>query len=92
MTLQSLRSFGKSTTGGRSLWALGWQLTRPFVTSVIIGAKSREQLLDNLAAADLVLAPEHVRQLDDASALPNEYPGWMLAWQNRDPRGVVNKA
>lgn len=69
--------------------ALAWQLTRPFVTSVIIGAKTREQLLDNLAAAKVSLDPEHVRSLDDASALPSEYPGWMLDWQNRDKRGVV---
>ena len=90
--LSALREVAGASGHSVARVALGWQLTRPFVTSVIIGAKSREQLLDNLAAADLVLAPEHVRQLDDASALPNEYPGWMLAWQNRDPRGVVNKA
>ncbi|MEO8177345.1 MAG: aldo/keto reductase [Deltaproteobacteria bacterium] len=71
--------------------ALAWQLTRPFVTSVIIGAKTRDQLVDNLAAVDAGLSPEHLRLLDEASALPNEYPGWMLAWQNRDPRGVMPK-
>jgi aryl-alcohol dehydrogenase-like predicted oxidoreductase len=71
--------------------ALGWQLTRPFVTSVIIGAKTREQLLDNLAAAELVLSADQVHRLDEASQLPSEYPGWMLDWQNREPRGVVQK-
>ena len=64
--------------------ALAWLLTRPFVTSVIIGAKTRDQLLDNLAASDIQLAPEHVTQLDAASALPPEYPGWMIDWQNRE--------
>jgi aryl-alcohol dehydrogenase-like predicted oxidoreductase len=90
--LSALREVAAASGNSVARVALGWQLTRPFVTSVIIGAKTREQLLDNLAATDLVLAPEHIRQLDDASALPNEYPGWMLAWQNRDPRGVVTKA
>ena len=71
--------------------ALAWQLTRPFVTSVIIGAKSREQLQDNIAATELVLSPEQVKRLDEASALPSEYPGWMLDWQNREPRGTVQK-
>jgi len=71
--------------------ALAWHLTRPFVTSVILGAKTREQLVDNLAAADLKLAPEHVKLLDEASALPPEYPGWMLGFQNREPRGVPAK-
>jgi hypothetical protein len=32
-----------------------------------------------------------VKALDEASALPPEYPGWMLDWQNRDPRGVQQK-
>jgi hypothetical protein len=52
-------------------------LTRPFVSSVIIGAKTREQLKDNLAATDVRLSPEHVQKLDAASTLPLEYPGWM---------------
>ena len=71
--------------------ALAWQLTRPFVTSVIIGAKSREQLVDNLAAVDVKLPAEHVQKLDEASALPKEYPGWMLEFQNREPRGFPAK-
>jgi aryl-alcohol dehydrogenase-like predicted oxidoreductase len=70
--------------------ALAWCLTRPFVTSVIIGAKRQEQLVDNLAAVDVKIAPEHLELLDEASALPSEYPGWMVEWQNRDPRGVAN--
>ena len=64
--------------------ALAWLLTRRHVTSVIIGAKTREQLLDNLAASDVRLTPEQIAELDLASALPPEYPGWMVAWQNRE--------
>ncbi|MCX7010357.1 MAG: aldo/keto reductase [Kiritimatiellaeota bacterium] len=64
--------------------ALAWLLTRSFVTSVIIGAKTREQLQDNLEASDVRLTPEQITELDAASALPPEYPGWMVAWQNRD--------
>ena len=66
--------------------ALAWLLTRPFVTSIILGAKTREQLVDNLAAGDIVLSPEHVAKLDAASALPPEYPGWMVSRQDRDRR------
>ncbi|MGC1455910.1 MAG: aldo/keto reductase [Nitrospirota bacterium] len=66
--------------------ALSWLLTRPFVTSVIIGAKTREQLIDNLGASDVQLAPEHVAQLDSASALPSEYPGWMVERQSKGRR------
>jgi len=66
--------------------ALAWLLTRRFVTSVIIGAKTMEQLRDNLAASDLQLSAEQVAALDAASALPPEYPGWMVAFQHRDRR------
>jgi diketogulonate reductase-like aldo/keto reductase len=41
----------------------------------------REQLEDNLAAANLKLTQEEIRKLDDVSALPPEYPGWMVGWQ-----------
>jgi len=88
--LSALRKVAEATGASVARVALAWQLTRPFVTSVIIGAKRREQLVDNLAAVDLALAPEHVTLLDEASALPLEYPGWMVEFQNaRDPRGVA---
>ena len=61
--------------------ALGWLLQRKGVMSVIVGAKTLEQLDDNLAAADLRLSPAEVEALDLASAPKPEYPGWMLARQ-----------
>jgi aryl-alcohol dehydrogenase-like predicted oxidoreductase len=88
--LVPLRKVAAETGHSVARVALAWHLTRPFVTSVIIGAKTREQLTDNLAAADLTLAPEHVKLLDEASALPAEYPGWMVDWQNREPRVPPN--
>ena len=59
--------------------ALAWLLQRKGVMSVIIGAKTVEQLDDNLAATELTLTPEEIAKLDEASALTREYPGWMLA-------------
>jgi aryl-alcohol dehydrogenase-like predicted oxidoreductase len=61
--------------------SLAWLLSKPFVTSVIIGAKRPDQLEDNLAAVDLKLSEEQLKQLDEVSALPPEYPGWMLPFQ-----------
>src|SRR5262245_16870232 len=58
--------------------ALAWLLHQPHVTSVIIGAKTRAQLDDNLAAADLELSAEELAAIDKVSALQPEYPGWML--------------
>jgi diketogulonate reductase-like aldo/keto reductase len=57
-------------------------ITRPVVTSVIIGAKRLDQLKDNLAAVELNLTDDEIKQLDEVSALPPEYPGWMLPRQN----------
>jgi aryl-alcohol dehydrogenase-like predicted oxidoreductase len=70
--------------------ALAWVLSRQAVTSVIIGAKRLGQLEDNLAAADLVLGAEELARLDAVSALPPEYPGWMMAAMGADRMGPVN--
>jgi aryl-alcohol dehydrogenase-like predicted oxidoreductase len=61
--------------------ALAWLLSRPQVTTVIMGAKTPEQLEDNLGATQLSLTTEELKALEDVSALPPEYPGWMLARQ-----------
>jgi aryl-alcohol dehydrogenase-like predicted oxidoreductase len=61
--------------------ALAWLLQRNGVMSVIIGAKTIQQLDDNIAAADLTLSAEEIATLDAVSALKPEYPGWMLARQ-----------
>jgi aryl-alcohol dehydrogenase-like predicted oxidoreductase len=64
--------------------SLAWLLTKPVVTSVILGAKRLDQLQDNLAAAELKLTKEEIKQLDEVSTLPPEYPGWMLSTQSAD--------
>ena len=61
--------------------ALAWLLARKGVMSVIIGAKTVEQLDDNLAATALKLTAEDFATLDAVSALAPEYPGWMLERQ-----------
>ena len=61
--------------------ALAWLLSRPQVSTVIVGAKTPEQLEDNLGATKLELSAEELAVLDQVSALPAEYPGWMLARQ-----------
>jgi len=68
--------------------ALSWLLRQKCVMSVIIGAKTPEQLADNIAAADLDLAAEDLAALDQASALKPEYPRWMIDRQsaNRLPQ------
>ncbi|WP_448951248.1 aldo/keto reductase [Labrys neptuniae] len=62
--------------------ALAFVLHQRFVMSVIIGAKTNEQLDDNLAATEVVLSAEELARLDAVSALPREYPGWMIERQS----------
>lgn len=71
--------------------ALAWLLHRPGVASVIVGAKTADQLNDNIAATDLRLSEAELAALEEASRLPPEYPGWMFDRQNRDrfPGGAI---
>jgi aryl-alcohol dehydrogenase-like predicted oxidoreductase len=59
--------------------ALAYTIGKPGITSVIAGARTEEQLADNLAAADLVLSAEQVERLDQVSAQPLLYPHWHQA-------------
>lgn len=61
--------------------ALAWLLHQPAVTTVIVGAKRIEQLQDNINATAVRLTDDELAALDRVSALPPEYPGWMLERQ-----------
>jgi aryl-alcohol dehydrogenase-like predicted oxidoreductase len=56
--------------------ALAWLLARPGVTSVVVGARTEEQLADNLAAASLELSAEERERLEQVSRPPLIYPFW----------------
>jgi aryl-alcohol dehydrogenase-like predicted oxidoreductase len=56
--------------------ALAWLLGRTGVTSLVIGARTDEQLADNLAAAGLELAADERARLDELSEPPLLYPYW----------------
>src|SRR5271156_952703 len=64
--------------------ALAWTLGRPAVTSLVIGARTGDQLADNLEAADLTLTADERARLDKASAPPLIYPFWHQAKTARD--------
>jgi aryl-alcohol dehydrogenase-like predicted oxidoreductase len=59
--------------------ALAWLLGRPGVASLIVGARTEEQLADNLAAAELELSDDERERLDAISAPPLLYPYWHQA-------------
>lgn len=56
--------------------AVNWVLAKPGITSAIVGARTDEQLSDNLAAAEWSLDAQEVDRLDRASAVRVPYPMW----------------
>jgi aryl-alcohol dehydrogenase-like predicted oxidoreductase len=56
--------------------ALAWQFQQPAVTAAIVGARSEEQLAENVKSVALDLTPEDLQQIDAVSRLPSEYPQW----------------
>jgi aryl-alcohol dehydrogenase-like predicted oxidoreductase len=71
--------------------AIAWLLHQPVVTSVIVGAKRNEQLLDNIAATGVTLSTDELATIDEVSRLPREYPGWMLERQGEYRAGQLNQ-
>jgi aryl-alcohol dehydrogenase-like predicted oxidoreductase len=59
--------------------ALAWTLGRPGISTVVVGARTEEQLADNLGAADLELEPDERARLDEVSAPRLMYPYWHQA-------------
>ena len=94
--LDALGTIAAKREVGVARIALAWVADRPAVSSVILGARTLEQLTDNLAAADLVLTAEEYETLDAVSdPEPADYPyGRFGAFQRTRPltggRGELN--
>jgi len=84
-----MREIGNAKGASVAQVALAWLLHQPQVTSVIVGAKRPDQLADNIAATQLKLSPDELAKIDAVSALPKEYPGWMLERQGEVRRGQL---
>jgi aryl-alcohol dehydrogenase-like predicted oxidoreductase len=87
--IEAMQPIAKAHNVSVARVAISWLLHKAPVTSVIIGAKTVEQLNDNMAAVDLQLTPEQMATLDKVSALPSEYPGWMVDRLSADRLGLV---
>lgn len=85
--LEAMRPIAKAHGASVARVALAWLLAQKHVTSVLIGAKSTDQLKDNIAATELTLSGEELEALNKVSALPMEYPGWMIARQSQNRMG-----
>ena len=82
--VEIMREIGERHGASVARVALAYVLGKSFVMSVIIGAKTMEQLDDNLEAAKLTLSADEMKRLDEVSALPPEYPGWMVSRQGAE--------
>jgi aryl-alcohol dehydrogenase-like predicted oxidoreductase len=78
-TLDAVRALAKAKETTPAAISLAWLLAKPTVTSVIFGARSVEQLDDNLKGADVKLSAEDVQSLDEASAFDLGYPYKFIA-------------
>jgi len=78
-TIDALQAISQEKATTVSAVALAWLLAKPAVTSVIFGARSLEQLDDNLKAAEVKLSAEDVQKLDEASAFELGYPYQFMA-------------
>jgi aryl-alcohol dehydrogenase-like predicted oxidoreductase len=92
--VEVMREVGEAHGASVARVALAYILQKVFTMSIIIGAKTLEQLDDNLAAAELTLTDDDMKKLDEVSELPSEYPGWMFARQGaaRRPKPFVKKS
>jgi len=75
---------GKSYKVSAAQIALAWVRQQQGVTSTIIGAKNADQLLDNIKSTEVTLNADDLKKIDEVSALPKEYPGWMVERQSAD--------
>ncbi len=75
-TVDALKKIGRVHGVSAAQVALAWLLTRPAVTSVIVGARTDKQLADNLAAAELELTDAEIAKLEAVSRPPLLYPYW----------------
>jgi len=83
-TIEALVEVGASRGVSAAQVALAYTIGKAAVTSVIVGARTEEQLVDNLASAELELSEEEVARLDAVSAQPLQYPYWHQANTSAD--------
>jgi aryl-alcohol dehydrogenase-like predicted oxidoreductase len=91
-TIEVLVEIGDAHGVSAAQVALAWLLGRPGVVSLIIGARTDEQLEDNLAAADLELTDDDRARLEEVSRPPLIYPHWHQAKTASDRLGPADLA
>jgi aryl-alcohol dehydrogenase-like predicted oxidoreductase len=86
-----LVEIGEARSASAAQVAIAWLLGRPGVASVVVGARTDEQLADNLKAAELTLSDDERARLDEVSAPPLLYPYWHQAKTASDRLGPADR-
>ncbi|MGN6179436.1 MAG: aldo/keto reductase [Mucilaginibacter sp.] len=79
-----ISDIGKQHNVSAAAVALAWVRLQKGITSTIIGARNAEQLKDNVKSTEVELSADELKRIDEVSALPKEYPGWMVERQSAD--------
>lgn len=79
-----ISAIGKQHQVSAAQIALAWVRQQAGVTSTIIGAKTSEQLLDNIKSTEIELSADELNRINVVSALSKEYPAWMVERQSAD--------
>jgi len=83
-TIETAVKIGESHGVSAAQVSLAYIAQKPGITSLVVGARTPEQLRDSLAAADLKLTADEVKALDDVSGEPLRYPFWHQANTSSD--------
>jgi aryl-alcohol dehydrogenase-like predicted oxidoreductase len=89
-TIEALVEIGAARGVSAAQIALAYIIGKPAVTSVIVGARTEDQLADNLASAQLALTADEISRLDAVSAQPLLYPYWHQAKTSADRLGPAD--
>lgn len=76
--VDELRKMAEKYNATVSQVALNWVKSKPFVSSIIIGVRSLDQLKDNLGSVEWDLSEEDIEYLDQITQPVRPYPQWFL--------------
>lgn len=82
--VDELENIAKNHNGTISQAAINYLLRKPAVSSVVIGARNKEQLSDLLRTTTWEMTSDEVQRLDEISKPPRIYPYWMQELARRD--------
>jgi aryl-alcohol dehydrogenase-like predicted oxidoreductase len=90
--VEVLVKIGQAHSVSAAQVTLAWLLTRPTVATLVIAARTEEQLIDNLAAVDLGLSDDEVAEIEAVSRPDLPYPLWHQAANASDRLSAADRA